>query len=140
MAVSLETRLPFLDCHVAEVAARIPAEMKFERGRGKLILRKLLARKLPQPVVDRPKQGFGIPLGAWLRDPLRDWAETLLEERRLGSDGFFDPGVVRKTWQQHLQGTRDASSALWPIRMFQAWRESAAEFKRPGAAARTDPL
>ena len=121
MAVSLETRVPFLDHRVAELAARIPVRMKIEGGRSKAILRQLLYRHAPAQLFERPKAGFGIPLGAWLRGPLRPWAEELL-----GGDlhGYFDTGAVMPRWRQHLEGAKDHSSSLWPILMFQAWRRS----------------
>jgi asparagine synthase (glutamine-hydrolysing) len=121
MAVSLETRVPFLDHRVAELAARIPIEFKVAEGEGKRIIRKLLYREAPRELFERPKAGFGIPLGEWLRGPLRGWAEELLDERRLRSQGWFDAAVVRRRWQQHLNGRRDSPPAIWAILMFQAW-------------------
>lgn len=127
MAVSLEARLPFLDRGVAEVAARIPTRMKLRGQSGKLVLRNLLARELPRSFFERPKAGFAAPVGSWLRGPLRDWAEELLEPRNLAADGWFDPTLVRARWQHHLTGTRDYSPSLWAVLMFQAWqRENAA--------------
>ena len=121
MAVSLETRVPFLDHRVAEVAARIPASMKVGHGAGKQILRKLLAKSIPPELIDRPKAGFGIPLGDWLRGPLRAWSSDLLSEGRLARDGWFDPAVVQRRWKEHLDGRSDSASAIWAILMFQAW-------------------
>ena len=121
MAVSLETRVPFLDHRVAELAARIPMGMKIRGGRGKLILRKLLAQEAPAEMFERPKIGFGIPVGTWLRGPLRDWAEDLLDERRIRNGGFFDPAIVRRRWTDHLQGRREGTSPIWSVLMFQAW-------------------
>ncbi len=134
MAVSLETRAPFLDHRVAALAARIPLGMKIGGRRGKLILRKLLDRHAPGALVDRPKKGFGIPLDDWLRGPLRDWAEALLDERRLGSEGFLDPVLVRRQWDWHVRGVRDGAFALWPILMFQAWLAASKEVfpRHPG--------
>jgi asparagine synthase (glutamine-hydrolysing) len=123
MAVSLETRVPFLDHRVAELAARIPVGMKIREGRGKLILRKMLYREVPPELFERPKAGFGIPVGDWLKGPLRDWAESLLDERRLREDGFFDVGTIRNRWEQHLRNERDGSSAIWAVLMFNAWNE-----------------
>ena len=122
MAVSLETRVPFLDHRVAELAARIPLSMKIHGGKGKQILRKLLYREAPESLFDRPKAGFGIPVGEWMRGPLRPWAEELLDERRLREEGFFDAAAVHRRWNQHLQRERDATPALWAVLMFQAWR------------------
>jgi len=120
MAVSLETRVPFLDHRVAGIAARIPVGMKIQGGKGKMILRQLLYREAPAALFERPKAGFAIPLGDWLRGPLRDWAEELLVPR-LEQGGYFDARAVRRRWQQHLSGERDSAQALWAILMFQAW-------------------
>ena len=121
MAVSLETRVPFLDHRVAAVAARIPASMKVGAGAGKQILRKLLAKSIPAELIDRPKAGFGIPLGEWLRGPLRSWSSDLLSESRLAREGWFDPAVIQERWKEHLDGSSDSASAIWAILMFQAW-------------------
>jgi asparagine synthase (glutamine-hydrolysing) len=121
MAVSLETRVPLLDHRVAELAARMPIGMKISGGKGKMILRKLLARHVPPELFERPKKGFGIPLAEWLAGPLRDWAEALLDERRLKDEGFFDAAQIRRRWNEHLAGRRDASTSLWTILMFSAW-------------------
>ncbi|MCW3797069.1 asparagine synthase (glutamine-hydrolyzing) [Sphingomonas sp. BN140010] len=124
MAVSLETRVPFLDHRVAELAARIPLSLKIENGRGKLVLRQLLARHVPTALVDRPKTGFGIPIGEWLKGPLRDWAEDLLDPATLRTQGWFDHHRVERRWRDHLSGTRDSTPAIWSILMFQAWLRS----------------
>lgn len=121
MAVSLETRVPFLDHRVAEVAAHIPVAMKVRGGVGKHILRRLLYRHAPREMFDRPKAGFGIPVGLWLKGPLREWAEHLLAPDRLAAEGFFDAELVRVRWQAHLDGRRDGATALWAVLMFQAW-------------------
>ncbi len=121
MAVSLETRVPFLDHRVAAVAARIPLAMKVQGGRGKQILRKALFKRVPATLFDRPKAGFAVPVGEWLRGPLRDWAENLLADRRLANEEWFDPGTVRRRWRDHLSGRRDSTAAIWSILMFQAW-------------------
>jgi asparagine synthase (glutamine-hydrolysing) len=121
MAVSLETRVPFLDHRVAEFAARVPLAMKVEGGRGKAILRKLLYGMVPKRLVDRPKAGFGIPVGEWIKGPLRDWAEDLLDPSEMRSEGLLDPMVVQQRWRDHLSGRRDSTPALWAMLMFQAW-------------------
>lgn len=123
MAVSLETRVPFLDHRLAAVAARIPLEMKVRGGKGKHILRQALFERAPAALFDRPKAGFAVPVGQWIRGPLRDWAETLLDPRRLTSEGWFDSAIVRVRWADHLSGRRDSTAAIWSILMFQAWLE-----------------
>jgi asparagine synthase (glutamine-hydrolysing) len=122
MANSLETRAPFLDHHVVEFAASLPLSLKLRNGQGKWLLRQLLYRHVPQALVDRPKKGFSVPLGAWLRGPLRDWAEDLLAEPRLRADGYFDGAAVRRVWSDHLQGKSDQALKLWSVLMFQAWQ------------------
>jgi asparagine synthase (glutamine-hydrolysing) len=121
MAVSLEARVPFLDHRVAEIAARVPLDFKFAGKKGKLILERLLGREVPRELFDRPKAGFAIPISEWLKGTLRDWAEDLLNERRLASDGWFDVAVVRQRWRDHLSGRRDSAPAIWAVLMFQAW-------------------
>jgi len=123
MAVSLETRAPFLDRDVVEFAWSLPMSMKLRDGRGKWILRQLLDRHVPRALVDRPKMGFGIPLDDWLRGPLRDWAEALLDEDRLRREGYLDPAPVRAAWQLHLQRKASFGYRLWSVLMFQAWLE-----------------
>lgn len=121
MAVSLETRVPFLDHRVAAVAARIPIEMKIKGGSGKQALRKLLYREAPEALFDRPKAGFGVPVGEWIRGPLRPWAESLLNKSRLAQDGWFDYERVTQRWRDHLAGRRDATASIWSVLMFNAW-------------------
>ena len=121
MAVSLETRVPFLDHRVAEVAARIPIGLKTRGPAGKYILRQLLYRHVPAALFDRPKAGFAVPVGQWIRGPLRPWAEALLDPARMAADGWLDPAAVRRRWTDHLSGKRDSTPALWAILMFQAW-------------------
>jgi asparagine synthase (glutamine-hydrolysing) len=120
MANSLETRAPFLDVKVVEFASRIPISMKIRKGQGKWILRKVLERHVPPSLIDRPKMGFGIPLDDWLRGPLRQWAEDLLNPASLAQEGYFDPGPVRQVWDAHLKG-RSFGHRLWSVLMFQAW-------------------
>jgi asparagine synthase (glutamine-hydrolysing) len=126
MGVSLEARVPFLDHRVVEFAWRLPLDLKVAGLMGKRVLRQLLYRHVPPELVDRPKMGFGIPLDAWLRGPLRDWAESLLSESRLIADGFFDASVVRRRWADHVTGRFSSHYHLWDILMFQAWHASAA--------------
>lgn len=121
MAVSLETRVPFLDQRVAELAARIPLELKVHDGKGKHILRRVLYRQAPAALFDRPKTGFAVPVGEWIKGPLRPWAEELLDTARLAGEGWFDPGIVRRRWHEHLSGRRDSAAALWAVLMFQGW-------------------
>jgi asparagine synthase (glutamine-hydrolysing) len=121
MAVALETRVPFLDHRVAELAARIPLDLKIHGGRGKQIVRKLLNTMVPSELIDRPKAGFGIPVGEWIKGPLRSWAEDLLDPNIIRAQGWFDASVVETRWREHLSGQRDSTVALWAILMFQSW-------------------
>jgi asparagine synthase (glutamine-hydrolysing) len=121
MAVGLESRLPFLDPDVVELAWRLPMSHKVRGGQGKWALRQLLHRHVPPELVTRPKMGFSVPLGEWLRGPLRGWAEELLNERRLRAEGYLEPGPVRSMWQDHRDGRRDAGLYLWEVLMFEAW-------------------
>jgi asparagine synthase (glutamine-hydrolysing) len=120
MAVGLESRVPFLDHRVAALAARIPLGLKLRGGRGKHILRQLLYREAPRRLFERPKAGFAIPVGDWVKGPLRSWAEELLDPARMRDEGWFDPALVQRRWQDHLAG-RDSTAALWAVLMFQAW-------------------
>jgi asparagine synthase (glutamine-hydrolysing) len=124
MAVSLEGRIPLLDPRVIELAWRLPVEWKVRGGEGKWLLRKLLYKHVPQSLVDRPKMGFGLPIDAWLRGPLREWAEALLDEDRLRREGIFEPAIVRKRWREHLDGRGLHHADLWNALMFQAWLEA----------------
>ena len=123
MGVSLETRVPFLDHHIIEFASKIPLSMKINNGVGKAVLREVLYKYVPRDLIERPKMGFGIPVSDWLKGPLKEWAEELLNESRLASQGFFYPEIVRKMWSEHLSGTRNWQSQLWAVLMFQAWLE-----------------
>lgn len=124
MATSLESRVPFLDHRVFEFAWRLPLGQKIRNGTGKWILREVLARYVPRQLFERPKMGFGVPVGDWLRGDLREWAEDLLSEDRLKRGGLFQTEVVRNLWAQHLRGDRNLQHQLWPLLMFEAWRSA----------------
>ncbi len=123
MGVSLETRVPLLDHEVVEFAWQVPLSMKVRNGQGKWLLRQVLYKHVPRELIERPKMGFGIPLDRWLRGPLRDWADALLDEGRLRREGFFEAAPIREKWQEHLSGRRNWQHHLWIILMFQAWLE-----------------
>lgn len=123
MAVSLETRAPFLDHRLIEFSLSLPLDMKIRGGQGKWLLRQMLYEFVPKELVDRPKTGFGIPIDSWLRGPLREWAEELLDERRLCQEGFLNPEPIRMKWTEHISGARNWQYYLWDVLMFQAWLE-----------------
>ena len=123
MAISLEARVPLLDHRIVEFAARIPVSMKIRNGQGKWLLRQVLYKYVPSELIERPKMGFGVPIDSWLRGPLREWAEHLLNDRRLREEGFFNTTPVRQKWVEHLSGTRNWQYQLWNILQFQAWWE-----------------
>jgi asparagine synthase (glutamine-hydrolysing) len=121
MGVSLESRVPLLDHRVIEFAWRLPLKLKLRHGAGKWILRQVLDKYVPRRLVERPKRGFHMPIAAWLRGPLRDWAEALLNDRRLRDSGLFQPGPIRQKWSQHLAGETRWDYELWTVLMFQSW-------------------
>jgi asparagine synthase (glutamine-hydrolysing) len=121
MSASLETRAPFLDHRIVEFASGLPLSQKIERGSGKILLRRLLKRFLPGALIRPEKRGFTAPVGEWVRGPLRDWAEDLLDERRLRDDGYLDVASVRAMWRQHVDGVHDWRQPVWDVLMFQAW-------------------
>lgn len=123
MGVSLETRVPFLDHRVVEFAWRIPMKYKLHNGEGKWILKQILFKYVPQNLIERPKMGFGVPIDSWLRGPLRDWADALLNAERLSSEGFLKPDAVQRLWREHLSGQRNWQYQLWNILMLQLWLE-----------------
>jgi asparagine synthase (glutamine-hydrolysing) len=121
MAVSLETRTPFLDHRVVEFAAALPLRAKLRNKQSKWILRQLLDRYVPREFVERPKMGFGVPLHDWLRGPLREWAEAILEPSHIARHGLFDPSEVQHVWEDHLSGNANNTATLWPVLMFDRW-------------------
>ena len=124
MGVSLEGRVPLLDHRIVEFAWKLPLSMKIRDGQGKYALRQVLSRYLPETLTERPKMGFGVPIDRWLREPLRDWSESLIQSDRLKSEGFFHANRVQHLWKQHLSGRRNNAPVLWSILMFQSWLES----------------
>jgi len=144
MAVALEVRAPLLDHRVLEFAWRLPLALKLQGGRGKIVLRKVLSRYLPEDLFDRPKTGFGVPIYQWLRGPLRDWAEELLDARRLDREGYLRALPIRRVWQSLLTGRSEweyGGDLLWGILMFQAWLEAQRRDAEPVVCdSRTAPL
>lgn len=122
MAVALEARVPLLDHRVVEFAWRLPRKFMVRNGQGKAILRDILYKYVPRELIERSKMGFGVPIDVWLRGPLREWAEDLLDERRLRDGGLLDPAPIRKAWRDHLSGTVNRQYALWTVLMFESWR------------------
>lgn len=133
MAVSLEARAPLLDHRLIELSFRLPSSLLVRGGEGKWVLRRALERHVPRALFDRPKMGFGIPIGDWLRGPLRDWAEDLLSEQRLAETGLLNPEPIRTLWARHLACQDNAQYRIWPVLMLMAWLESLASAAHPDA-------
>ena len=123
MGVSLESRAPFLDHRFAELAWRVPLDLKVRGGQGKWLLRQILYKYVPKALVERPKMGFGIPIDRWLRGPLKAWANDLLAPERLAREGYLNAGAVREKWNEHQSGQRNWQYLLWGVTMFQSWLE-----------------
>ncbi len=121
MATSLESREPLLDYRLVELAWRLPLSMKVRGGKGKRVLRRVLYRYVPETLIERPKMGFGIPLGSWLRGPLREWAEALLDPAAIRAYGLIDPEPVQQKWREHVSGRADWNYHLWAVLMLQVW-------------------
>lgn len=134
MAVSLESRAPFLDPDVARFAWSLPRDLKLRNGTSKWILRQVLYKHVPKELVDRPKMGFEVPIGPWLRGPLRDWADALLAPERLRREGWFDADVVNRHWREHLSGKCNWGMHLWNVLAFQGWLESRGQSVRQNEA------
>jgi asparagine synthase (glutamine-hydrolysing) len=124
MAVGLEGRGPLLDHRVVEYAWTLPLSLKLRGGEGKWILREVLARYVPRALFERPKMGFGVPIDSWLRGPLRDWAEDLLDPKAIAADGLLDPAPIAEAWRLHSTGRRDMHYPLWTILMFRDWQRA----------------
>jgi asparagine synthase (glutamine-hydrolysing) len=124
MSVALEARVPLLDHRVVEFSWRLPLSLKLRHGVAKWILKQIAFSFVPQRLLQQPKRGFAVPLGAWLRGPLRAWAEDLIDETTVRNQGFLNTQVVRSLWKSHLHGTTDNHAALWDVISFQAWLRS----------------
>ena len=116
-------RVPFLDHRIIEYAWKTPLSLKIVDGKTKWLLRQVLYRYIPREMVERPKMGFAVPVGKWLRGPLRRWGNDLLDEQRLNDDGYLKTAEVRRKWEEHVDGKADWTALLWPLLMFQAWHE-----------------
>jgi asparagine synthase (glutamine-hydrolysing) len=139
MGVSLEARVPILDHRVVEFAWRLPMELKFNSAGSKWALRQVLYRYVPPALVERPKMGFAVPIDRWLRGPLRDWAESLLDPSRLRREGFFDQAQVRHRWNEYLSGRRKWHNRLWALLMFQSWLDTQRGHRQSSLAVAARP-
>ena len=124
MSVSLESRVPFLDHRIVEFSTTLPLNMKIRNGKGKWILRKLLEKYVPNQLLDRPKMGFGLPLDIWLRSSLKEYADTMLCQKKLIEDEFLDQKKITKIWEEHLSGKKNHQHVLWNVIMYQSWKET----------------
>jgi asparagine synthase (glutamine-hydrolysing) len=124
MAVGLEVRCPLLDARIVQFATRLAPALRFRSRRPKLLLRSVLSRHLPSALFERPKHGFGVPIGEWLRGPLREWGESLLAPDRLRTQGFLDADLVHRFWNEHQRRAPDRRFLLWNLLVFQAWLEA----------------
>lgn len=142
MAVSLEARVPLLDHRVFEFACRLPAPLGWNGRKRKHYLRQVLFRQVPPELFERPKAGFCVPLGGWLRGPLRLWAEDLLAESKIRSSGFLNPAPIRRKWNEFLAGTGNWEHDLWSVIMLQAWLDRAPHLPPPsiGGSVEREPL
>jgi asparagine synthase (glutamine-hydrolysing) len=131
MAASLEARSPFLDHRVVEYSWKLPTALKINDGQGKWLLRRVLQRYLPEDLFERPKQGFNVPIGAWLIGPLREWAQELVDSSRIRREGLLDCNRVQSCWQEHLSGRSDRARELWAVLMVQAWLDEARTLRPP---------
>jgi asparagine synthase (glutamine-hydrolysing) len=122
MAVALEVRVPLLDHRLVELSWRLPHHLKMRGGRGKWLLRQIAYKYLPEALLERPKMGFGVPIGEWLKGPLKSWAEDLLSPAGLSAAGLLDPGPIEKKWSEHQTGIRNWQHFLWNVLMLEAWR------------------
>ena len=123
MAVSLEARVPLLDHRVVEFAWTLPTSTLIKNGQGKWPLREILYRHVPREIIDRPKMGFGVPIGDWMRGPIKEWAEDLLNPTAIKKHGILNPDPIWQKWQEHQAGDRNWQYYLWDILMLQAWCE-----------------
>ena len=121
MAVSLETRAPFLDHKIVEYAFNLHQKFKVRNGNTKWILKKILNEYMPKTYFDRPKMGFAVPIGKWLRGPLKEWAGELLNDSKLKNEGYFNHKEIKLKWDQHISKTHNWDYHLWDVLMFQSW-------------------